>query len=249
MEGPITVIFRQYASLLLLYVYPLPPSRSYGIVIAMKKLGQPLSSIPIHLHHISTKSRYKILFNLLSPVYDKLISAICTLRGGNLHESRTRKEILADADVEAHHRLLDVGIGTGVNCLYFGTNPRYLAGVDPSLGMLKQCAKRIATLNIHGELFCYSAEHLHFDNESFDRILCVNTLMFSSRPSHVVKEMVRVLAPAGKLVITIHTRWLNKHSDILSLPEIQSLRITKKQLGIISTLVVEKCLASSISLR
>jgi len=212
----------------------------------MKKKSPSFPSIPIHRFRFSARSSYQILFDLLSPAYDKLISAICTLRGGNLYESRTRKEILADADVEAHHRFLDVGIGTGVNCLYFGANPRYLAGVDPSPGMLKQCAKRIATLNIHGELFCYSAEHLHFDNESFDRILCVNTLMFSSRPSHIVKEMVRVLAPAGKLVITIHTRWLKKNSDILSLPEIQGLRVTKKQRGIISTLVVEKCLSNAI---
>ncbi len=58
--------------------------------------------------------------------------------------------------------------------------------------------------------------------------------------------MVRVLAPAGKLVITVHTGGKQKFGYSVS-AEIQGLRVTEKQCGIICTLVLEKCLSNSIS--
>lgn len=186
------------------------------------------------------RESFVIVFNILSPVYDCLISALCRIRNGSSHEADMRETMLAQLDVKEQHRLLDVGTGTGINLEHLRHLPRSVTVIDPSSGMLKQCAKRLDRLGITAELHCQSAENLHFDNESFDRILCVNVLMYARSPEQALREMMRVLAPDGKLVISVHSRWLSSRRSMFCCLESQHLRLTKMEQGIITIIVVEK---------
>lgn len=186
------------------------------------------------------RDKFALLFDLLSPVYDHLIAILCRIRGGRSHEVRMRGAIVAKLDLSERHRLLEIGIGTGVNLEYLRPLPHSVTGVDTSTGMLKQCARRLNRLGIAAELYCHSAEQLSFDDNAFDRILCVNVLMYLQSPETALREMVRVLAPSGKLVLVVHSRWLESHRNLLSWLVPQDFSLKETQQGLITIIVVEK---------
>jgi len=155
------------------------------------------------------------MFDLLSPFYDALVPWICRLRVNRSDVERISTEIFGQLDCKPEHRLLDVGIGTGINLVRLQPRPRSVVGVDASIGMLRRCARRLRKLGIQGELFCHSAERLYFADDEFDRILCVNVLMYVPSYHHVINEMLRVLKPTGKLLLTVASCWLTRQDKPL----------------------------------
>lgn len=92
--------------------------------------------------------------------------------------------------------LLDVGGGTGrVVSQLLGMVGQVIV-VDPSRGMLKQATKRHNLQVIQGV-----AERLPFAAEAFSRILVVDALHHFEDAHAAIHEMVRVLAPGGRLLI------------------------------------------------
>jgi ubiquinone/menaquinone biosynthesis C-methylase UbiE len=99
-------------------------------------------------------------------------------------------------------KILDLGCGTGVMLRTFnqyGANPQNLFGVDLLPDRLEE-ARRLSPLI---DYRCVTAEHLPFDDESFD-LVCHFTL-FDTIPdptvrNKVAREMVRVLRNDGIIV-------------------------------------------------
>ena len=201
---------------------------------------ESFGTIPIYSHSVKMKRNSTArMFDLLSPFYDTIISGICRLRGGRSYEERIRREALGQLDFKRGHRLLDVGIGTGVNYLYLQPCPQSIVGVDFSIGMLRQCARRFQKLGIQGELFCHSAEKLYFANDEFDRILCGNVLGDKTSNHRVIKEMLRVLKPTGKLVITAHTSWLSRQEEPLFQGMDREILVTKPAQSLITIIAIQ----------
>jgi len=88
-------------------------------------------------------------------------------------------------------RWLEVGVGTGRFASAFGVKD----GVDPSLSMRALAERR----GIHAREG--AAEALPYDDGSFDGVLVVATLCFTTDPAQSLREFVRVLGPEGALVI------------------------------------------------
>ena len=96
---------------------------------------------------------------------------------------------------------LDVGCGTGA--LLAQLIQRFpnatLTGVDASTEMLEHARSRLPDeVKLHA---CW-AEELPFDDASFDAIVSCNMFHFIRRPEVALAEMMRVLRPAGTVVIT-----------------------------------------------
>ena len=177
-----------------------------------------IGTIPIYGPSVKERRSNTIrMFDLFSPFYDAVVSSISRLRVGRSYRERVRREVIAQLDFNPEHRLLDVGIGTGIHLLFLQPRPRSVVGVDPSIGMLRRCARRLLKHGIHGELFCHSAEELRFADDEFDRIMCCNVLMYVPSYRHVIKEMLRVLKPTGKLVIIVDSSWLSRQDNSLFL--------------------------------
>lgn len=73
------------------------------------------------------------------------------------------------------------------------------AGLDISEPMLTR-----AVLDNSGPHTCYvraDARHLPFDDETFDAVCCFGALYLMPEPLRVAAEMVRVLAPGGRIAI------------------------------------------------
>lgn len=92
--------------------------------------------------------------------------------------------------------LLDVGGGTGRVASALADHVTGVVIVDSSEQMLRQAASRPGIEAIHA-----SAEALPFADASFERILMVDALHHVEDTERSVREMLRVLAPGGRLVI------------------------------------------------
>jgi ubiquinone/menaquinone biosynthesis C-methylase UbiE len=98
-------------------------------------------------------------------------------------------------------KALDVGCGTGTTLEQYVNAGCDSYGVDASEAMLNQARKRLGD---RADLTLGSAEHLAFDDGTFDRVLASLFLheLAADVRSAVFAELVRVVAPDGRIVIT-----------------------------------------------
>ncbi|HEB63747.1 MAG TPA: methyltransferase domain-containing protein [Gammaproteobacteria bacterium] len=119
----------------------------------------------------------------------------------------TQGETLKRVELNAGERLLDIGCGTGV--LLETVEKSYpdavLAGVEPTQEMLDIAYKRLSD---RVQLEQSWASSLPFEDETFDVIVSCNMFHYIRQPRVALKEMVRVLKPAGRLVLT---DWCNDY--------------------------------------
>lgn len=96
---------------------------------------------------------------------------------------------------------LDVGCGTGalLERLIQKFPNATLTGIDASKEMLKHAGSRLPD---KVKLHAGSAEELPFDDASFDTIISCNMFHFIRRPEVALGEIMRLLRPAGTVVIT-----------------------------------------------
>lgn len=114
-------------------------------------------------------------------------------------------EPVADAaGLRSGQRVLDVGCGTGVHAREaarrVGRGGR-VVGLDPNEGMLAVAASSAEPVQWRRGV----AEWLPFPDASFDHVISGFVLMFLTDPQRALAEMMRVLAPGGRLTVTTWT--------------------------------------------
>lgn len=106
------------------------------------------------------------------------------------------------AQIQPGQRVLDVACGTGILArevaLRTGSNGR-VAGIDPSPGMLTVAQQLAPAIEWREGV----AESLPFPEQSFDAVVSQFGLMFFTDQRQALREMMRVLAPGGRLVIAV----------------------------------------------
>ena len=107
----------------------------------------------------------------------------------------------------AQGRVLEVGIGTGLNMRYYDkSRVTHITGLDPALQMHPLARERIARAGLDVELVGLSAEKIPLPDASIDTVLITYTLCTIPDPHAALLEMRRVLAPHGKLLYCEHGR-------------------------------------------
>jgi ubiquinone/menaquinone biosynthesis C-methylase UbiE len=135
---------------------------------------------------------------MFSAFYDRAFEA--TEEAG-LREMR--RELLK----RARGRVLELGSGTGLNLeLYPHEGLDSLVLTEPDPHMAKQLRTRAKELCPGAELLEVGAEKLPFEDNSFDTV--VVTLVLCTVPDQpaALKEISRVLDPAGQLLFLEHVR-------------------------------------------
>jgi ubiquinone/menaquinone biosynthesis C-methylase UbiE len=107
----------------------------------------------------------------------------------------------------AQGRVLEVGIGTGLNMRYYDkTRVTHITGLDPAQQLHPLAQERIAQAGLPVDLVGLSAEKIPLPDASFDTVLITYTLCTIPDAPAALLEMRRVLAPTGKLLFCEHGR-------------------------------------------
>jgi phosphatidylethanolamine/phosphatidyl-N-methylethanolamine N-methyltransferase len=137
-------------------------------------------------------------------VYEKLAKFYDLTFGPALHPGRL--VALERMDIKPGDKILEVGIGTGINAPLYPRNCDVI-GIDFSAPMLEKARERIAIKGLRNvRLHEMDAANLTFNNESFDIVYAPYVISVVPDPVRVVREMRRVCRPGGKIVILNHFR-------------------------------------------
>ena len=106
-------------------------------------------------------------------------------------------------------RALDVGCGEGRFCRLLGAAGIPAIGIDPTAALLEQARRRDPS----GDYRLANAERLPFDSGSFDLVVSYLTLIDIPDFRAAIREMARVLAPGGTLLIANLASFITSAGD------------------------------------
>jgi SAM-dependent methyltransferase len=116
------------------------------------------------------------------------------------------ERLLAAAKAQVGERVLDVGTGTGIvarrAAAHVGQSGS-VTGLDASADMLTVARAAAVQEGLSIAWHVGMAERLPFPEASFDLVLCQYALMFFSDPSSALVDMRRVLAPGGRVALSV----------------------------------------------
>ena len=104
----------------------------------------------------------------------------------------------------ARGKVLEIGIGSGVNLAHYGPAVQQIVGIDPSSELLVKARSRARAARAAVALVRGSAERLPFRDASFDSIVTTWTLCSIPDPHAALREMRRVLRAEGRLLFVEH---------------------------------------------
>lgn len=124
---------------------------------------------------------------------------------------------------QAQGRVLEIGIGSGLNLAFYDpAKVQQIVGVDPSADMQALARERAAKISIPVQMIALELGQIQAPTASFDSIVCTFTLCTIADAVAALKEMRRVLKPAGRLWFCEHgmspdlpvLRWQNRLTPI-----------------------------------
>lgn len=104
----------------------------------------------------------------------------------------------------AEGRVLEIGIGSGLNLPLYGSGVGRVVGIDPSAGLLRRARAAAGLAACPVELIEGSAEAIPLDDRSFDTVVTSWTLCSIPDVGRALGEMRRVLRRGGRLVFVEH---------------------------------------------
>ena len=117
-------------------------------------------------------------------------------------------------------KVLEIGIGTGINIDHYPRENRIYVGVDISPNMLARARNRATGLGLDIDLKIMDGEHLDFPDNTFDAIVTTCVFCSVSDPIQGLMEARRVLKKDGIALFLEHMRpegsRLGKAFDIIN---------------------------------
>ena len=106
----------------------------------------------------------------------------------------------------ASGRVLEIGIGSGLNLPFYGNKVSELIGLDPSAKLLDMIRGAGGRRSAPLELIKGTAEAIPLDGRSVDTVVTTWTMCTIPEVRRALQEMCRVLRPGGCLMFVEHGR-------------------------------------------
>ena len=116
------------------------------------------------------------------------------------HLAKYRRAVIA----AARGRVLEIGVGSGLNLPLYGKQVDLVYGIDPSPRLLAMARRRAAASAVPIELLLGSATAIPFSDDSIDTVVMTWTLCSIPDPLAALREMRRILKPNGNLCFVEH---------------------------------------------
>ncbi|MET0899648.1 MAG: class I SAM-dependent methyltransferase [Mycobacterium sp.] len=115
---------------------------------------------------------------------------------------RRRRTLLAGA----RGHVVEIGAGTGLNVAHYPNTVRELVLVEPEPGMRSKLARRLVRHQRTAQILDAPAERLPLADDSVDTVVSTLVLCTVADPDRALREIARVLRPAGQLLFIEHVR-------------------------------------------
>jgi ubiquinone/menaquinone biosynthesis C-methylase UbiE len=106
----------------------------------------------------------------------------------------------------AEGRVLEIGVGSGLNLPFYHERATQLIGLDPSPKLLSMAGKAANRIGRRVELLEGSAEEIPLEPKSIDTVVITWTLCSIPDVTGALREMRRVLRAEGRLLFIEHGR-------------------------------------------
>lgn len=149
---------------------------------------------------MAKKENIKRLFDNIAPDYDKL-NHILSL---NIDKGWRKKAVREIVDSDSPLKVLDVACGTGdftIEIARKAATGSSVTGIDLSEGMMAVGRDKIKAAGVDAALEYGDCEALKYADDTFDRISVGFGVRNFEHLAIGLREMCRVLKPAGKLVV------------------------------------------------
>jgi ubiquinone/menaquinone biosynthesis C-methylase UbiE len=111
-----------------------------------------------------------------------------------------RQAVLADV----FGKVLEIGVGTGLNLPHYPTTVSQLTIIEPNSGMNRFLQKRIAASELSIDYHLLNGERLPMPDNHFDCVVSTWTLCSIAQVHQAISEIHRVLKPGGKFFFIEH---------------------------------------------
>jgi phosphatidylethanolamine/phosphatidyl-N-methylethanolamine N-methyltransferase len=140
--------------------------------------------------------------DFVEAVYAKLAATYDWTFGPTLHPGRV--QALQRMAIHAGDRILEVGVGTGINLSMYPKEAT-VTGIDFSAEMLEKARERMARKGVrNARLLQMDAADLKFEDNAFDIVYAPYLISVVPDPVKVAREMHRVCRPGGRIIILNH---------------------------------------------
>jgi len=140
--------------------------------------------------------------DFVAGVYEKLASIYDLAFGPALQPGRLRA--LEQMNIQAGERVLEVGVGTGINLSLY-PKACSVTGIDFSSSMLEKARERVARTGLRNlRLLQMDAADLKFADDSFDIVYAPYLISVVPDPVKVAREMRRVCRAGGRIIFLNH---------------------------------------------
>jgi len=106
----------------------------------------------------------------------------------------------------ASGRVLEIGIGSGLNLPFYGATVSEIIGIEPSPGLLKKARQAQGRISMPLQLIEGTAEAIPLGNQTIDTVVTTWTMCSIPAIELALHEMRRVLKPGGALLFVEHGR-------------------------------------------
>jgi len=145
--------------------------------------------------------------DFVARVYENIAWGYDLVFGPTLHPGRV--DAIKRMGIKPGDRVLEVGVGTGINVDLYPTDCA-VTGIDLSSSMLEKARERVARKGVRNvRLLQMDAANLKFADDSFDIVYAPYVISVVPDPVAVTREMRRVCRPGGRIVILNHFRSSN----------------------------------------
>ncbi len=114
-----------------------------------------------------------------------------------------------------HKKILDVGFGNGGICIAFNQAGAVMSGLDVDQALKDIADRHVASHGAHVDLRIYDGTNFPYDDDSFDAVVSFSVLEHVTDAEKVISEMLRVLKPGGRILLTLPNKYYPKETHTL----------------------------------
>lgn len=113
---------------------------------------------------------------------------------------------IAEFDKYKGKKVLEVGVGMGIDLKQYAKNGAECFGIDLTEGSIEEARKHLEVYGVKANLRVMDAENLEFPSNNFDLVYSFGVLHHTPNTQKAIDEIYRVLKPSGRAIVMLYSK-------------------------------------------